>query len=601
MKKYFILFSVFYFLFTISLSAQEDTVRGTYLPYGDKQEKTKSDTVVKVKVARKKPGTTLGNFLFYLSPTKYEMKDSIYPLYTDGESFYLHESNHAIDDQTNKKDTFAKNEKYWNKIYNIDATPRRYKKDSTKLSKEVFGYHTYWMGTAYENYNFNLLTRVSYFSYELNPKNGEPKTTHFWNETGLIRLAHSYDCKVDLCVTNFGQKNNKLFLTNPQAQQNLIANVIQAIKDRNGDGININFEGIPKENTTDFSNFITELSKALRKENKRYKLTVTIPALDWRNAYDVASLKDNADYFFLMGYDFYGKYSTVAGPISLLFSGADWTTSNINNTVNNYIEQGAPPSSLILGLPYYGNEWITKDGSVPSEKIAFRKARSYSYINKNYANKYTAHYDSTSHSIYYIFRDGSDWVQCWSENEQTLAIKYDYINEKKLGGLGIWALGYDDGFPELWKLIKTKFIAIPDTTDLHKEFSLTLKNDVTYKALKNINKTTPKYTKRFHEKITKFWHVLILFFGIIMTFAIIGFVVAITDFDVRFVLFNKEIRVYMFFILLALVSLLIFRITGLLENTHVMLIISIILGISVAIIVLKVGNIKKDKSGEEKP
>ena len=190
-----------------------------------------------------------------------------------------------------------------------------------------------------------------------------------------------------------------------------------------------------------------------------------------------------------MGYDFYGKYSTVAGPNSLLYSGSDWTESNINTTINNYIEMGADPSSIILGLPYYGNEWVTKDGSVPSEQISFRQARSYSYINNNY-DKYKPKYDSTSHSIYYVFKDENDNnIQCWTENEQTLAIKYDYINEKKLGGLGIWALGYDNGYQDLWNLIEEKFTDRPDTLDLHAQLVKTLEYDVTNKALRNINRT----------------------------------------------------------------------------------------------------------------
>ena len=33
-------------------------------------------------------------------------------------------------------------------------------------SKEVFGYHPYWMGTSWTNYNFDLITTLAYFSAE---------------------------------------------------------------------------------------------------------------------------------------------------------------------------------------------------------------------------------------------------------------------------------------------------------------------------------------------------------------------------------------------------------------------------------------------------
>ncbi|RJQ59339.1 MAG: T9SS C-terminal target domain-containing protein [Stygiobacter sp.] len=44
----------------------------------------------------------------------------------------------------------------------------------------------------------------------------------------------------------------------------------------------------------------------------------------------------------------------------------------------------------------------------------------------------------------------------WYDNDTSLALKYDLAINKKLGGVGIWALGYDDGRTELWKVIEEK-------------------------------------------------------------------------------------------------------------------------------------------------
>ena len=279
MKKYFILFTILYLILTISASAQNNTKKTHLVPYS-KQEKAKSDTIVKVE--RKKPGTAFGNFLFYLSPNKYEMVDSSYPVVIDS-SFYIRESNHVVDNQRNKNDNLATNEEYWNQIYNIDETlTNKPRKDS--LSKVIIGYHPYWMGTAYKSYDFTLLSRVAYFAYEVNPTNGTPKTIHFWKKTGLKRQAHhNQRCKVDLCVTNFGQTNNRKFFSNQQAQDTLIKRVIQLLAPHitnapeGGDGVNINFEAVPKQNKKDFSDFIAKFKKELLKANKNYKLTVTIP------------------------------------------------------------------------------------------------------------------------------------------------------------------------------------------------------------------------------------------------------------------------------------------------------------------------------------
>lgn len=602
-KIYKILLITGLVIFSISqLNAQEDTARGTYIPYGQEENATRRDTVVMVKKPREKPGTVIGNILHYLSPIKYDIKDSIYPLYTEEDPFFLHESNHVIEDQRNKYDS-AYSEKYWTRKYRLNDEPKAYKKDTTIVfSKEVYGYHPYWMGTAYQNYNFSLLTRIAYFSYHLNPTNGHFIGTNYWINTKIVDYAHKYGCKVDLCVTNFGTRNNKIFLENKKAQETLISNLIQALKLKKGDGINVNFEAVPKTQKDNFTEFVKSLSERLKRYNPQYKITMTIPAIDWRNAYDVGALKDYVDFFFVMGYDLYGKYSKVAGPNALLFSGADWTGNNINTTINGYIELGAPSEKLLLGLPYYGNEWITESGEVPSKAKKYVGPRTYSFINTNYADKYLARYDSTSHSIYYIFRDSIHWRQCWFDNEQTLGLKYDYINEKNLGGLGIWALGYDNNFSELWSLIKRKFTQPIDTSmDFHTRLAQTLEQSVSKKTISEINKKDPEYTDRITDTLGKSWRVFTLLFAIIMIFAIIGFVVAVTDFDVRFVLFNKEVRTYLFFILIALLTLLILRVLNILQNYDVVLVLAIVFGISAALIILNVGNVKKTKAEEEKP
>ena len=58
-------------------------------------------------------------------------------------------------------------------------------------SHEVFGYHPYWMGTAWQNYNFDLITTLAYFSAEVNGTGGLDDL-HGWPITGLINEAHAH-------------------------------------------------------------------------------------------------------------------------------------------------------------------------------------------------------------------------------------------------------------------------------------------------------------------------------------------------------------------------------------------------------------------------
>jgi spore germination protein YaaH len=47
--------------------------------------------------------------------------------------------------------------------------------------------------------------------------------------------------------------------------------------------------------------------------------------------------------------------------------------------------------------------------------------------------------------------------QLWYDDSISLSHKYDWVKNKKLSGVGIWALGYDHGDTELWELLANKF------------------------------------------------------------------------------------------------------------------------------------------------
>ena len=52
---------------------------------------------------------------------------------------------------------------YYNRLNKID---------SLNGTSEVFGWHPYWNGDAFKKYRYNLLSTISYFSYDINPENG---------------------------------------------------------------------------------------------------------------------------------------------------------------------------------------------------------------------------------------------------------------------------------------------------------------------------------------------------------------------------------------------------------------------------------------------
>jgi hypothetical protein len=126
-------------------------------------------------------------------------------------------------------------------------------------------------------------------------------------------------------------------------------------------------------------------------------------------------------------------------------------------SVDGYVVAGLPSNKLLLGLPYYGVEWQTYDLKFPSKAKKFVKYHTYRKV-KDITQNYSCVIDEPSLSKYYTFRDAkNNYKQIWFDDSTTLGLKYDWIKEKKIKGIGIWALGYDNGHDELWKLIAKKF------------------------------------------------------------------------------------------------------------------------------------------------
>ncbi len=334
---------------------------------------------------------------------------------------------------------------------------------SCTLSYEVYGWNPYWEGTAYQNYDYSLLSTVSYFSYEVNPSTGSYDDIHYWKTTGIVDSAHNHGVRVELCVTNFGSTDNATLLGSSSAQQTLIDSLISLVNYRNAEGVCIDFEEVSSSQKSSLTQFMKNLCNQMHAAISGSTVSMTIPAVDWSSVYDVASLNSYVDRFIIMGYGYHYSGSTEAGPTANLYSGTIWGSYNLVNSVNYYLDKGAAKNKLLLGIPYYGYQWKTMSSSVPSSALASGSAKYYNTVKTNYWGTYTHQTDAESNASYYTFQSSGSWYQCWADDELSLARIYDMVKQKNIAGIGIWALGYDDGYTELWDLLKDKFSSCATT------------------------------------------------------------------------------------------------------------------------------------------
>ncbi|MCS7075127.1 MAG: glycosyl hydrolase family 18 protein [Bacteroidia bacterium] len=365
------------------------------------------------------------------------------------------QSIHELQSQYYQQYKFSSEEEY-DALYNFQKQSlSQYNKNaSCTLQKRVMGYYPYWQGTYYTTMNYTSLSCIAYFSYEVNPSTGSYTTVHFWKTTNLIPQAHANGVKVVLCATLFGSSNLTTFLSNASARQRCIDSLVSLVQLRNADGVNIDFEGLPSSQKTNFTSFMNTLANEFHTKIPGSIVSIALPSVDWSNAYEVAAMT-SVDEFYIMGYDYYYSGSSTAGPTGLLYYGSIWYTQCASKSINDYLIKGIPKSKLHLAVPYYGYEWATSSNAFNATTTGTGTSKTYATAKSN-AALYGYNYESQSQSAYYMYNSGG-WKQCWYDDSTSLSKKYDVVLQRDIGGIGIWALGYQGSNPELDNAIKNKF------------------------------------------------------------------------------------------------------------------------------------------------
>lgn len=350
-----------------------------------------------------------------------------------------------------------KSEADWDKYWGHDGNAKPALSNTKKLKNEykTFGWHPYYMGSSYKSYPFDLLWGVSYWGAEVEPTSGTLKDTHDWSTTGLVTDAKAAGTKVFLTFSNFGITANKEFFGSEDAQNKLIDQIISALDERDADGANIDFEEVPSSVKSEFNDWLVQLSSRLKE--KGYLFTLCLYAVDFSQVFDIPKLKNEVDLFIIMGYDYYYAGSKTAGPVSPLLS-AEWMLPyNLESSVDYYLKQGVPRRNLLVAVPYYGREWKTAGKGIPAVNDGFVDAPIYTDIVTKIV-KGKPELQPISETQLYQFEDSkANHVQLWYDDATTLSAKYKWFKDKGIGGIGIWALGYDYGQPELWNLIESEF------------------------------------------------------------------------------------------------------------------------------------------------
>ena len=363
-------------------------------------------------------------------------------------------------------------------------------------NREVFGYATAGsLGDptyGYPSWNFNLLSTVAFFAIHVN-YDGVLVADSDWNVwdsstlAGLVTTAHAHGVKV---VVSIKQLYNDTvdFCDMLYNDQTTILQLVNQVKLKNVDGVNIDYEGnlaqcnptnpgfVPMTTQALMTQFAKDMRAGLDAVHPGYYLSIATysgSASGNDGFFNIPNLNQYVDSFFVMAYDMDASNQGIGvlgscprfclAPVSPL-SGYYW---NDTASMSQYVSVvGA--NKVILGLPYYGRVGCVGStgphataGSVSAATyldaaaaISSPDVRPGSYtVNRGDA------YDPNGADRWDTWYDNA--LGCWREmywsDATELGTRYDLVNADKLRGVGFWTLNYGGGASELWSQISFYF------------------------------------------------------------------------------------------------------------------------------------------------
>ncbi|TNE53996.1 MAG: glycoside hydrolase family 18 protein [Bacteroidetes bacterium] len=398
---------------------------------------------------------------------------------------------------------------------------------------EVFGWYPYWDGNYYKELNYKLVSTVAFFAHEVDPSSGHLSVQQTSLIQALCDSTKKHGHQFLLTASNFGGTDNKKLLTNEAARNQLIQELLAINSQYAADGICLNFEAINGSEAQAFASFVSKLKKALLGQSAKNKLYITIPAVDWTNSLKIDSLLSSVDRFVMMGYNYYSAVSSKAGPNSPLSSGSIWASHNLETSIKYYLDHQIPAGSLILGLPFYGQGWQTSGPEIPSAAQKYLGNMTYSYIRNHQLDGKQGIYSQSAYKVKQNTTGSYD--QYWYEGDSSFQVKLALITENKLAGLGIWALGFDAGYHDLWATIVQGLTSNDPTKikDLIAKDSAAIKADtgVVWKKITQLEQNL--------EGVVKYQQVLLITFGFLAVFGALGILLGLLYPQTRLYFFSR--------------------------------------------------------------
>ncbi len=347
---------------------------------------------------------------------------------------------------------------------------------STTSPKIIYGFLPYW----------NLskaklqpeLSHLGYFSLGIGPDGSLLTKRDGVAEPGYSRMDSDEFAEMmsqldqqkspilkEIVLTQFDADETSLFLGSLDAQNHLLSELDGVLLAYPFGGVNLDIEyggQISGDIRKQLTKFVQKLRAHLDQKYPSIHLSIDLYASgsDNRLIWDLPALAPHIDHFIIMAYDFHRRSSIQAGPVAPIFGGKKYWDSDVTSHLEGFLKH-IPKEKLVLGVPFYGYEWQTVSldplsQTFPNTGATASIARVQALLRDKDKWQAQEHWNEAALSPYVTYiEDGKNWV-IYYENSRSLSYKLDLVNQLDLGGVAIWALGYEGDSRELWEVLHQK-------------------------------------------------------------------------------------------------------------------------------------------------
>ncbi len=290
---------------------------------------------------------------------------------------------------------------------------------------------------------------------------------------GLLELAHDNGVKVMASLGGWSMcKHFPEMAADPVKRARFIEDCKKLIN-MGFDGIDLDWEypgPFPGMNFTgtnadyaNFENLVQEIRDAIGPD----KLITAAMAADYKKiqGFNWSKLSNTMDYFNMMTYDFNGGWSNIAGHNAPVYpyDGAEAPDFNWQTLLDKMKAMGVPSYKINFGAPFYGRGVVTDgtaDLNTPTVKrnVTIQPDGPVSTA-ADYTNWPLEVYDGTPNHFFIKQKTGagSGWTRKWDDqakvpymvkgnfflsydDEESIAIKAQFINDNNLAGTIVWTV-----------------------------------------------------------------------------------------------------------------------------------------------------------------